>query len=209
MDYGKTYLLRIVNANIDGEFFFAIADHNLTVVGLDGAYIKPIRTSYIVTSPGQTMDVLLYANSIPGLYYMAGREYSSNDPADTGFDHAVATAILIYNGNYTPPESPLFPCNLPTYLDEADALNFTNQIRSLATLQYPINVPQENDITTRMLITASINSLYCSQDSGPDCVNIRIATSVNNLSWVNPSTDILQSYYRYCTCTLYQLLVTN
>jgi laccase len=50
-----------------------------------------------------------------------------------------------------------------------------------------------------MFITASINSLYCSQDSGPDCVNIRVATSVNNLSWVNPSTDILQSYYRYCT----------
>jgi len=33
VDYGKTYLLRIINAVMDEELFFAIENHKLTVVG--------------------------------------------------------------------------------------------------------------------------------------------------------------------------------
>ncbi|PRQ22634.1 putative cupredoxin [Rosa chinensis] len=113
VDYGKTYLLRIVNANINAEHFFAVAEHNLTVVGLDGAYIKPIDTTYIVISAGQAMDVLLKANQSPGQYYIAARQYSSEDPEVTGFDHANVTAILEYRGNYTYQASPSFPTTLP------------------------------------------------------------------------------------------------
>ncbi|CAL5386232.1 unnamed protein product [Camellia sinensis] len=70
VDYGKTYLLRIINAAVDSEFFFAIADHNVTVVGIDGSYLKPISTPSVVMSPGQTMNVLLTANQPLGHYYM-------------------------------------------------------------------------------------------------------------------------------------------
>ncbi|XP_004291906.1 PREDICTED: laccase-14-like [Fragaria vesca subsp. vesca] len=204
VDHGKTYLLRLVNANIDAEFFFAIAEHNLTVVGLDGAYTKPINTRYIVVTPGQTMDVLLYANSTPGLYYMAGRQYLSTT-SDTGFDHMNATAILQYNGNYTTTDAPLFPEHLPMYMSQAEAFNFTNKIRSLASPEHPVNVPKESEITTRMFITASMNSLYCAPDLGPTCVNISFATSVNNISWVNPTTDsILQAYYRNISNPIYE-----
>jgi laccase len=48
VEYGKTYLLRIINAVMNEEQFFAIAQHNLTVVGADGAYTKPITTNYIM-----------------------------------------------------------------------------------------------------------------------------------------------------------------
>ncbi|KAL6179984.1 hypothetical protein ACLB2K_046654 [Fragaria x ananassa] len=169
VDYGKTYLLRIVNANIDADTFFAIAQHNFTVVGLDGAYIKPIDTTYILLSPGQTMDVLLEANQVLGRYYMAARYFSSENVAVGDFDHANVTAILEYNGNYTHLTSPVFPSSLPMYYDFAAYQNFTNQIRSLAT---PI----------------------CYSSSG--CETKQISASVNNISWVNPSTDILQTYYR-------------
>ena len=47
---------------MNADLFFAIADHNFTVVGMDGGYIKPIVTTYIMIIPGQTMDVLLMAN---------------------------------------------------------------------------------------------------------------------------------------------------
>ncbi|KAF5953304.1 hypothetical protein HYC85_006160 [Camellia sinensis] len=70
VDYGKTYLLLIINAAVDSEFFFAIADHNVTVVGIDGSYLKPISTPSVVMSPGQTMNVLLTANQPLGHYYM-------------------------------------------------------------------------------------------------------------------------------------------
>ncbi|KAK9911655.1 hypothetical protein M0R45_035551 [Rubus argutus] len=115
VDYGKTYLVRIVNANIDADIFFAIAQHNLTVVGLDGAYIKPIDTTYIVIT-----------------------------------------------------------------LDK----------------RWMFCSKQISEITSRMFITTSMNSLYCEDPSSSDCETKQIAASVNNISWVNPSTDILQSYYR-------------
>jgi laccase len=194
VDYGKTYLLRVVNAVMNAELFFAVAGHNLTVVGMDGHYIKPISTSYIMISPGQTMNVLLTANQTLGHYYIAARQYSSEDPAVTGFDHVNTTAILQYRGNYTITSSPSFPSTLPLYLDFIAASNFTNRIRSLANKDYPINVPL--NITKRMYITVSMNSLYCSTCSGGDGGSI-IGTSMNNISWLNPSTDVLHAYYRF------------
>lgn len=48
VDQGKTYLLRIINAGMNEELFFSVAGHQLTVVGTDGSYIKPITTNYIM-----------------------------------------------------------------------------------------------------------------------------------------------------------------
>ncbi|KAJ0615359.1 putative laccase [Helianthus annuus] len=59
VDKGKTYMLRMVNATMNNIMFFAIADHELVVVGTDGAYTKPLKTNYLAISPGQTIDVLL------------------------------------------------------------------------------------------------------------------------------------------------------
>ncbi|KAL6179373.1 hypothetical protein ACLB2K_050888 [Fragaria x ananassa] len=192
VDYGKTYLLRIVNANMNAEHFFAVAEHNLTVVGLDGSYVKPIETSYIVISAGQVMDVLLKANQSPGQYYMAARQYSSEDAEVTGFDHVNVTAILEYRGNYTYQTSPSFPTTLPLYLESPAAISFTNSIRSLATPEYPIDVPL--NVTTKMFITASMNDLTCTH---PGCETTeQISSSLNNVSWINPTSDVLQAYYR-------------
>ncbi|KAL6208938.1 hypothetical protein ACLB2K_019881 [Fragaria x ananassa] len=83
------------------------------------------------------------------------------------------------------------------YLDFAASLNFTYQIKSLASPEYPINVPPDNDITTRMFITASMNSLYYEDSGFVSCTEIPVASCVNNISWVNlRSTDLLQAYYR-------------
>nr|XP_011459731.1 PREDICTED: putative laccase-9 [Fragaria vesca subsp. vesca] len=207
VDYGKTYLLRIVNANIDSTLFFAVAQHNLTVVGLDGSYIKPIYTTYMLISPGQTMDVLLKADQVLGRYYMAGRHFSSDNAKVSEIGPISVTSIMEYNANYTHPTSPLFPKTIPMYKDSAAALNFTCQIKSLASPKHPINVPLDNDITTRMFVTASMNSLYCEDSGFLSCVETPVATSVNNISWVNPrSTDLLQAYYRFSqTLSLYSL----
>ncbi|KAL6184636.1 hypothetical protein ACLB2K_046036 [Fragaria x ananassa] len=197
VDYGKTYLLRIVNANMNAEHFFAVAEHNLTVVGLDGSYVKPIETSYIVISTGQVMDVLLKANRSPGQYYMAARQYSSEDPEVTGFDHVNVTAILEYRSNYTYQTSPSFPTTLPMYLDYSAAIKFTNRIRSLATPIYPVDVPL--NVTTKMFITASMNYLTCTH---PGCETTeQISSSLNNVSWMNPTSDVLQAYYRQIVLT--------
>ncbi|CAL5384224.1 unnamed protein product [Camellia sinensis] len=170
IDYGKTYMLHIISAMMNADVFFAIADHNLTIVGMDGNYLKPTVASYVVISPGQTMSVLLRANQPLGQYYMATREYDSSVPSNTDYDKTNATAILEYIGNYTFPSDPIFPStNLPSFEDFIAADNFLSRLRSLASHDHPSDVPKKH-----------YNPL---------------AASMNNITFVNPNTDILSAYY--------------
>lgn len=196
VDYGKTYLLRIINAVVNAELFFSIADHNLTVVGMDGSYLKPFVTHYIMISPGNTMDVLLTANQIPyNRYYMAARQYSSEYPQVTGFDHSNASAILQYRES-SGSNSPIFPTEtLPFYLDFYAAINFTSRLKSL--LGEDDAVPMT--VSTRMYIVVSMNSMECPTNScgnGSDGEGHVLASSMNNVSWISPSIDVLEAYYR-------------
>ncbi|GJY99651.1 NRT1/ PTR family 4.5-like protein [Tanacetum coccineum] len=69
------YLLRIANAALNDELFFAIAGHNMRIVEIDVVYTKPFTTSAILIAPGQTKNVLVFANSAPGCYFMAVRPF--------------------------------------------------------------------------------------------------------------------------------------
>ncbi|XP_031399024.1 putative laccase-9 [Punica granatum] len=192
VDYGKTYLLRIVNAVNDDQNFFAIADHNLTIVGLDAAYIKPIVTSYIMISPGQTMDVLLTANRSLGHYYMASRQFLT-ESAYVNMD--IGSAIIEYTGDYNFSSSPIFPENLPVAKDMERAMRFTGLIRSLANEDYPVSVPL--NVTTKMFIVISMNYLCENRTNCQDTTDhVILASSMNNISWANPTVDVLQAYYR-------------
>ncbi|KAF3944131.1 hypothetical protein CMV_029372 [Castanea mollissima] len=197
VDQGKTYLLHLVNAIVAADMFFAVAQHNLTIVGTDAHYIKPITTSYIMISPGQTMDILLTANQSLGQYYMAARQFWSQSVEVTDFDHVNTTAIIEYKGNYTIPSSPSFPSTLPIYKDLKAAIEFSKNFRSLASKEHPVNVPL--NVSTKMYVTLSISDIACrnstctSKGNGTDI----LATSANNISWSSPiATNILLAYYR-------------
>lgn len=188
------------------EMFFGVAKHKITVVGQDGAYIKPITTDYIMTSPGQTMDILLTANQPPSHYYIAGSPFF-----DAGFiatyDSSNTSAILEYAGNYAPQASPPYP-SLPNIRDRAAADNFTNRIRALASRAHPINVPMKID--TRIFMTVGLNELFCPNAScgGPN--GNKLSSSLNNISFATPKIDILQAYYRYVrTYIAFLLLFIN
>ncbi|TXG53190.1 hypothetical protein EZV62_022359 [Acer yangbiense] len=188
---GETYLLRIINAILNEEMFFGIAQHNLTVVGTDGFYTKPINTEYIMITPGQTMDVLVTANQPASYYYMAASPFSDSEAA---FDNATTTAILQYIGNQSAP-SPIPLPTLPGTNDTTAASNFTTKFRSLASSDHPISVPK--NITKHILMTVSVNLIFCPNDScsgTPD--GDRLGASLNNQSFVFPSTDILEAYTR-------------
>ncbi|KAI8004457.1 Laccase-21 [Camellia lanceoleosa] len=174
VDYGKTDLLHIINSILNAEMFFMVAQHNLTVVGMDGAYIKPINTDYIMITPGQTMDVLITAYQTPSEYYMA------------------ATAIVQYSGNYTAPSTPAFPI-LPNYTDIDAVSNFTRQMRALNSKEHPVDVPQTVD--TKLYITLLVNTLPCVNSSCDEPNGDRLAASLNNISFVTPEVDVLQAYY--------------
>lgn len=195
VDYGKTYLVRIVNADMNADLFLAIAQHNMTVVGMDGNYVKPVMVDFIVISPGQTMDVLVTMNQAPGHYYVAIRQYDSARPDVTDYDKTNATAIFMYSGNYTVPASPVFPHSLPANEDFIAADIFLAKLRSLASAEHPVDVPM--NVTTKMYITVEMNQILCPNESCEGINGNRLASSLNNISFLNPSTDVLLAYYRY------------
>ncbi|KAK7246782.1 hypothetical protein RIF29_41652 [Crotalaria pallida] len=198
VEYGKTYLLRLINAVMDEELFFAIGNHKLTVVGIDGCYLKPIKTDYIMITPGQSMDILLEANQHPGHYFMSGRAYSS--AFGSGYDNTTTTGFLIYhnsnnnNNNHHHSKSPILP-QLPPYNRTLAATDFTKQFRSLAaSKRNSIKVPTKVD--THLFFTLSVNLLNCTDKkpcTGP--FGKRLAASLNNISLVNPHIDFLRAYY--------------
>ncbi|ONH90329.1 hypothetical protein PRUPE_8G046900 [Prunus persica] len=195
VDQNKTYLLRIVNAAMNTIFFYSIANHNLTVVGVDGSYTKPVTTDYMTISPGQTVDAVLITNQQVGQYYMAARAYSST--LLIPFDNTTTTAIVEYKkigNNFTPFSStPPLP-HLPYYNDTNAAFTFYDSLKSLANEHHPIDVPIK--ITNRLVFAVSINTFPCSNNSCAESNGTRLAASMNNISFVSPKTiDILEAYY--------------
>ncbi|GLU06870.1 hypothetical protein SLE2022_238580 [Rubroshorea leprosula] len=190
VEKGLTYLLRIINAGMQDMLFFSIANHNVTVVASDASYVKPFSSSYLTISPGQTIDVLLNANQSPNHYYMAARVYTGL--TSVSFDNTTTTAIVEYSGNYTPSSPPPFPY-LPYYNDTKASVHFTGSLRSLADEDHPIDVPKE--INSSMFYTFSVNAFLCPNNSCAGPNGTRLAASINNLTFVNPTIDILQAYY--------------
>lgn len=169
--------------------FFAIAGHNLTAVGADAAYTKPLTREYMVIAPGQTLDVLLHADQKPDQYYMAARSYSSSPVIP--FDNTTTTAILQYNDNQNRPENLPF---LPFYNDTNAAFSVLGALRSLASEEHPIYLPKK--ISTNLFFTVSNNAQPCPSTrncQGPN--GTYLAASVNNISFTTPSIDILEAYY--------------
>ncbi|KAH6765714.1 laccase 3 [Perilla frutescens var. hirtella] len=188
---GDTVLLRVINAALNQELFFTVANHALTVVGADAAYNKPFTTNVIMVGPGQTTNVLLKADQPQGLYYMAARAYESAQNA--AFDNTTTTAILEYKTTTTSRSSrPILP-QLPSFNDTASVTAFSSQLRSIRTLT---KVPTR--VNENLFFTVGLGLINC--NPGPRCQgpnNTRFTASMNNVSFVLPRTiSLLQAYYQ-------------
>ncbi|XP_052196806.1 laccase-11-like [Diospyros lotus] len=184
VESGKTYLLRIINAALNDELFFAIAGHNMTVVEIDAVYTKPFTTRALLIGPGQTTNVLVQANQAPSRYFMAARPFMD---VPIAIDNKTATAILHYKGI---PETvlPLLP-QLPAPNDTAFALAYNEKLRSLNSPEFPAKVPLKIDRS--LFYTIGLGRNPC-----PTCVNgTRLTASLNNISFVMPKVGLLQAHY--------------
>ncbi|BAD81734.1 putative laccase LAC5-6 [Oryza sativa Japonica Group] len=198
---GKTYMLRLINAALNEELFFAVANHTLTVVEVDAVYVKPFTVDTLVISPGQTTNVLLTAKPYyPGAnFYMSAAPYSTARPGT--FGNTTVAGILEYENPAMSPSAasfvkglPLFKPTLPQLNDTDFVTNFTDKLRSLATPEYPAAVPQSVD--KRFFFTVGLGTLPCPANmtcQGPN--NTQMAASMNNVSFVLPARALLQSHF--------------
>ncbi|KAG1346881.1 Laccase-11 [Cocos nucifera] len=184
VEWGKTYLLRIVNAALNDEVFFAIAGHNMTVVEIDAVYCKPFTTNAILIAPGQTTNVLVKADKTPGTYFMAAGPFMD---APIAVDNKTATAILQYKGVPTT-AIPILP-QLPAPNDTIFVDDFLDKLRSLNSPQFPAQVPL--NIDRHLFYTVSLGVDPC-----PTCLNgTRLTASLNNITFVMPKIGLLQAHY--------------
>ncbi|MBA0618154.1 hypothetical protein Godav_027537, partial [Gossypium davidsonii] len=120
VESGKTYLLRIINAALNDDLFFAI--------------------SAILIAPGQTTNVLVRANWLAGRYFIAARPFMD---APLPVENKTATAILQYKGipNIVLPTRP----QLPASNDTDFALSYNKKLRSLNSAKFPAILPLKVD----------------------------------------------------------------
>ncbi|KAM3690186.1 hypothetical protein ACJW31_09G103600 [Castanea mollissima] len=193
---GKTYMLRIINAALNNQLFFKIANHKLTVVAIDASYTEQYVTDVVVVAPGQTTDVLVTADQPVGSYYMAATPYAS--AANVSFDNTTTRGIIVYEGSTS--ENPLMPV-LPASDDTLTAHKFYSNLTGLAGGPHWVPVPRQVD--EHMFITFGINLQRCGSNvtgnttcQGP--LNQRLSASMNNVSFVLPSTSklsMLQAFF--------------
>lgn len=191
---GKTYLLRMINAALNDELFFSIANHSLKVVEADAVYVKPFETDTILIAPGQTTNVLLETKpSFPSAtFLMIARPYVTGLGT---FDNSTVAGILEYDHPHLSIKNlPLFKPTLPALNDTSFATNFSNKLRSLASSQFPANVPQNVDKS--FFFTVGLGTNPCDQSHGCQGPNgTKFAASINNISFIQPTKSLLQSHY--------------
>ncbi|KAK4578061.1 hypothetical protein RGQ29_028263 [Quercus rubra] len=187
---GKTYLLRLINAGLNSENFFAIANHKLTIVEADAEYTKPFTTDRVMLGPGQTINVLVTADQPIGKYSMAMGPYSSAKGA--AFQNISAIAHFQYIGAVT--NSVSLPAQLPSFSDNLAVKTVMDGLKSLNT----VNVPKEID--ANLFITIGLNVQKCqSKTPNQNCQGLNngvMAASMNNISFIKPQISLLEAYYK-------------
>ncbi|KAG6508119.1 laccase-11-like [Zingiber officinale] len=182
VDHSKTYLLRIINAALNDDLFFAIAGHNMMVVEIDATYVKPFSTATVVVAPGQTTNVLVRADQPPGHYFIAARFFMD---VPLPVDNKTAIAVFQYKGTAAAAGTiPAMP-RLPAPNDTTFVADFQDKLRSLK----PVNVPVSVD--RRLFYTIGMGVNPC-----PTCANkTRLVGSLNNITFVMPEVALLQAHY--------------
>ncbi|KAL0375224.1 UNVERIFIED_CONTAM: Laccase-2 [Sesamum radiatum] len=193
---GKTYMLRLINAAMNDELFFSIANHTVTIVEADAVYVKPFVTSVVLITPGQTTNVLLrtkpyYPNAT---FLMAARPYITGQGT---FDNSTVAGFLEYqhpSDNSFDKIKTIFKPSLPPINATSIVANFTKIFRSLNNPKYTANVPQTVD--KQFFFTVGLGSSPCPRNAtcqGPN--GTKFAASVNNVSFALPTTAMLQAYF--------------
>ncbi|GMN24103.1 hypothetical protein TIFTF001_000410 [Ficus carica] len=192
---GKTYLLRLINAALNDDLFFSIANHTLTVVEADAVYVKPFQSNIILIAPGQTTNVLLKTkNHSPNVsFFMLARPYST--AASGTFANTTVAGVLEYANSPSSKNLPILRPSIPPINDTSFAANFSSKFRSLASTKFPAKVPQT--VQKRFFFTVGLGTNPCPKNQtcqGPTNSS-KFAASVNNVSFTMPSVALLQTHF--------------
>ncbi|KAK4478555.1 hypothetical protein RD792_014039 [Penstemon davidsonii] len=154
---------------------------------------EAIITQALQTGGGPNVSDAYTINGLPGPLYNCSTKGQGT------FDNSTVAGILEYESPFlhsvfSMKKLPLHKPTLPSLNDTVFASNFAKKLRSLATPQFPANVPQKVD--KKFFFTIGLGTTPCDQNQtcqGPN--GTKFAASVNNISFVQPTTALLQAHY--------------
>ncbi|KAH7415691.1 hypothetical protein KP509_14G056900 [Ceratopteris richardii] len=193
---GRTYMLRVINAAVNFQMYFAIANHTLTVVEADAEYTQELITDMILLAPGQTTNVLFTTDQSLGQYYIAASVYSPPNISLVPFPQTPTTAILKYKRADTTTTQLTLP-SFPLANDSSLLVNLTKSLkgRSFSEGFYYYGCPENVDLNVLHTVGYALQPCPANQVClGPN--NTIFRSSINNITFVSPPDfSILQAYY--------------
>ena len=111
LDPSKTYRVRVIGSNIYRTLKLAIADHELTVMEVDGTLIKPRKVPYLEVAPGQRFSLLIEPSNRRGdfaINTIRGWVEPEVDRSSNGL------AVLRYNAPGTDQKQEVTTAQVPT-----------------------------------------------------------------------------------------------
>lgn len=131
--------------------------------------------------------MLLKANQKSGKYLVAASPFMD---APVAVDNLTATATLHYSG-LTLSNTPTFLTTPPPKNSTENANNFLNSLRGLNSKTYPVNLPLKIDHSLYFTIGLGLQPCpSCKAANGS-----RVVAAVNNVTFVMPTTALLQAHY--------------
>ncbi|RVW17398.1 Laccase-1 [Vitis vinifera] len=178
---GKTYLLRIINAALNAELFFAIANHTLTVRIKFPTLLPCFPWLQTIMSPP-------FFHSIIQPQWASYATKLSQPKSETPKQTSCIQSLITLQSS--------------SMKDTAFATAFSSKLRSLASAQYPCNVPKTID--KRIVTTISLNLQDCPANQTCKGYNgKRFFASMNNQSFIRPFESILECHYKNLTNNLF------
>ena len=172
---GKSYMIRMVNMANFASFFVTFAQHEMTIVEVDGVYTEPATTNLVYLSVGQRMSVLITAKTTAAENYAfsAAMDPSMFDSVPNSLlPYLNATGYLVYDSSKPLPKAPTFNSYGGAY-DDFDLVPYDK-------------TPLFQPVTKRL--TFNVNSgnskaIYYNQNR----------FSINNSTYVEPKVPTLYS----------------
>ncbi|KAI5058119.1 hypothetical protein GOP47_0026289 [Adiantum capillus-veneris] len=203
---GKTYLLRIINAALNFQMYVGVTGHALTVVEVDAEYTKPFKTNILILAPGQTTNVLLTADQSVGQYYLSASVFSPViNRFVVPFPATPATAIIRYTGASKVASASLTLPTFPVFNDSIYAASFTKSLKGLSNYSTGFFVPQTVNKDFFFTVSYAIQPCStCNVSIFPGFPQNRLQTSINNVTFLEPTGASLQEAYYYNQSGVYQ-----
>ncbi|KAL3776497.1 hypothetical protein HJC23_013240 [Cyclotella cryptica] len=183
--FGKTYRLRIIGGQTLIGVNFAISDHNMTIVEVEGTLCEPFEVSSLDVMPGQRFSALVTMDKDPDSYWATTSvRYRSSGPyGGIIFRYKGAPETnLTLNGPF--PDHPLWNETEPTEVLERNLV--TKNIDSYP--DHDVLSADENAIRRFVLVTTQATD----QASG------MLRWAVNNVTYVMPPKPFIFSAYEAC-----------